>query len=65
MINLKELQRREKIKCSLLDYFKSDQGIAHRNKLSALQLKRMALYGQFLKENNLTKTNNYEKESST
>jgi hypothetical protein len=51
-INIKEQERRNKIKSSLRAYFKTDKGIAHRRKLSESQKTRMANYGKFMEDNN-------------
>lgn len=51
----KETTRRTKISCSLKHYFNTDKGIEHRKHLSAVQSKRMALYGKFLNENKIIK----------
>lgn len=47
-MNIKEEERRNKIRGSLKEYFKSDKGLLHRKKISSIQTKRMALYGIFI-----------------
>lgn len=43
--------RNKKISASLKAYFMTEQGIAHKNKLSSIQAKRMALYNNYIKDN--------------
>lgn len=50
-LNEKELERRNKIKRSLIQYFQSDKGILHRERLSKLQHERMSNYAIFLNNN--------------
>lgn len=51
-ISQKEIERRNKIKSSLKAYFMTEQGNAHKNKLSQLQAKRMAKYNEFINNHN-------------
>lgn len=62
MVEEKEFARRKKISSSLINYFKTDKGISHKNKLKASQAKRMAEYGKFLHENNIIKIEVNEKQ---
>lgn len=48
-----ELERRKRISEGLKRYFKSDEGIIHRNKLSRLQTERMSNYMKFINNNNI------------
>ena len=43
--------RNKKISASLKAYFMTEQGIAHKNKLSSIQAKGMALYNNYIKDN--------------
>lgn len=52
MISEKEKIRRERIRASLRQYFLSEQGNIHKEKLKALQSKRMAKYNDFIKRYN-------------
>lgn len=52
MISEKEKIRGERIRASLRQYFLSEQGNIHKEKLKALQSKRMAKYNDFIKRYN-------------
>lgn len=52
MIEEKEKLRRERIKSSLIKYFLTEQGNIHKEKLKAIQSKRMAKYNEFIKQYN-------------
>lgn len=54
---MKEEERRNKIRRSLLNYFKTEKGIAQRKRLSNLQRIRMSNYAIYIRENNNIKTN--------
>ena len=57
LINKREKKRRERISDSLKAYFMTEQGIAHKDRLSVLQAERMAKYYNFIKDNpNLNNT---------
>ncbi|MFP5130229.1 hypothetical protein ACJEEO_07230 [Phocaeicola coprocola] len=54
---MNEQERRNKIRRSLLCYYRTEKGIAHRKRLSELQKIRMTNYAIYLRENNNIKTN--------
>lgn len=49
MNSKKETERRSKIRASLRKYFLTEQGNAHKEKLSRLQSERMNKYNEYLK----------------
>lgn len=52
MTNFKSNEiRKKKISASLKAYFMTEQGLVHKNKLSAIQAKRMAFYNDYIKDN--------------
>lgn len=52
MVNYKINEiRKKKISASLKAYFMTEQGITRKNKLSAIQAKRMAFYNDYIKNN--------------
>lgn len=56
---INEIQRREKIKCSLMRYYSTEKGLLHREHLRDLQKERMIKYNQYLKTiSNEKKTSN-------
>lgn len=57
---MKEEERRNKIRRSLLSYFKTEKGIAQRKRLSELQRIRMSNYAIYLNENNKLNINKDE-----
>lgn len=60
---MKEEERRNKIRRSLLLYFGTEKGKEQRKRLSELQKIRMSNYAIYLKENNKIKSN-YNEEIS-
>ena len=61
LIDKREKKRRERISDSLKAYFMTEQGIAHKDKLSTIQAKRMAKYFNFIKDNPNLKTQDNER----
>lgn len=62
-MNIKESEkkRRELISASLKAYFMTEQGIAHKNKLSKAQAIRMAKYYKFINNNHHNNIENNER----